>query len=189
MKKNVKLLCILAMSFALCACGGKKSNEPKTAEFDSTITVKDFEISVGSDILTAEQLNGDTDQYEEFLTTDMTNYGDTVLCDVTLVVKDGYIQVVVPYTIKNVGKEEKTFKEFISLNYNDGYTYDASEQYWTMGGTDDWHQFTKGEHTSVSISPLSTLECKAYICVPEEVVTNEEAPLKVTIAGYEYTLR
>lgn len=141
-------------------------------------------MTVDSDIVNATQLNGDEDQFEEFLTTDMTNYGDTVLCDVTLVAKDGHIVVVVPYSIKNNGQSEKEFKEKIILNYNNGYEYEANEMYWSMGGIDYWHKYT-----SIKIDPLTTVMCKATFTVPEEVVNNTEAPLKLIIANQEYTIR
>lgn len=181
MKKIILFILTVAMSISLLACGESK---PQTAEFDSTITTGDFEITVNSDILTATQLNGDTDQYEEFLTTDMTNYGDEVLCDVTLVAKEGYTQVVIQYSVKNIGKEDSVLDESISLNYNDGYTYDVNEQYWIMGETDDWHKFT-----TVKLSPLSTIQCKAYFYVPEEVFSNTDSSLKLNIGNYEYTIR
>lgn len=184
MKKPLLIVLTLAMLLSLCACGGNESSKIQTAEFDKTVAVDEFEITVYNNIITATQLNGDEDQYDEFLTTDMTNYGDTVLCDITLVAKEGYTLVVVPFEVKNVGKEEANFDKLVSLNYNDGYTYDASKQYWTMGGTDDWHEFT-----SVDIMSLSTIECKAYLTVPEEVFSNEDAPLKLTIANYEYVIR
>ena len=189
MKKLILLVLSLAMLLSLCACGGG-SNEPQTAEFGSAVSNGDFEIVVDSDILTATELNGDKDQHNEFLTTDLTNFGDTVLCTTTIVSKDGYISAVVHYTVKNIGKEKQTFKDFISLNYNDGFTYDSSEQYWTSNDPiDSWHQFTNGSLTSVDISPLSSMQCKAYFCIPEEVFTNKEAPLKLTIGNFEYTIR
>ena len=182
MKKIFSLLLVITMILSLCACGGTKKIQQ--ANFDTPSNIKDFELTVSSNIVNATQLNGDEDQFEEFLTTDMTNYGDTVLCDVTLMAKDGHIIVVVPYTIKNIGQSEKEFNKKIILNYNNGYEYEANEMYWSMGENDDWHQYT-----SVNVNPLTTLMCKATFTVPEEVVNNAESSLKLIIANCEYTIR
>ncbi len=189
MKKVLLMGCSVLLSLCLSACiaigDDKDTNEPtQAAKFNTTVTTGDFEIVVNSDILTAEQLNGDTDQYDEFLTTDMTNYGDTTLCDVTLVPKEGHIQAVVEYSIKNIGKKDSVFDKTISLNYNDGFTYNVNEQYWIMDKSESWHEFT-----SVTIAPLSTLQCKAYFVVPEEVFSNKNSSLKLNIGNCEYTVR
>jgi len=182
MKKLWALTLVVIMSIAMTACGGGKTNQ---AGLDETVTYKDFEVTVSKDILTADQLNGDVDCYEEFLTTDMTKWGDTVLCDITIVAKDGYTQVVIPYTVKNVGKEKEDFKETITLYYDDEYEFVCDEQYWIMDSNlDNWTKFS-----SAKLEPLTMLECKAVLSVPEEVFTNEEAPLKLNFAGYEYTIR
>ena len=175
---------MVSLIFVVTACGAGNAEKNQPANFDTPSTVNDFELTVSSDIINAEQLNGDEDQFEEFLTTDMTNYGDTVLCDVTLMAKDGHIMVVVPYTIKNIGQSEKEFSEKIILNYNNGYEYEANEMYWSMGGNDDWHKYT-----SVNVNPLTTLMCKATFTVPEEVVNNIESSLKLIIANQEFTIR
>lgn len=183
MKKKIVVLLslVLIMCTLLCACGGSKE---QSAEFGSVVTMDDFEVVVSSDILTASQLNFDKSFHNEFMTTDLS-VGSTV--DVA---KDGYTLVVVSYTVKNVGKEDSTFKEKIILNYNDGYTYEAKEQYWTMSDPQDsWHLFTNGNLTSVDVSPLTTIECKAYLNVPSEVFTNEEASLKVVLGNAIYTVR
>ena len=187
MKKLVPIILSLAMLFSLCSCGSsepKADEKPQTAEFNSTITVDSFEITTNSDIITGKDLNGDTDQYEEFLTTDMTNYGDTVVCDVTLCANDGYTYAVVTYFLKNIGKDKSVFDKPISLNYDDGYTYDVKEQYYYEGRPGDLHEFV-----SLEMSPLTTVECRALFVVPEEVFSNTDASLKLTIGNIEYTIR
>ena len=84
MKKKLVVLLSLLMAL-LCACG---KTEIQSAEFDTVFKMDNYEVVVNSDIVIATQLNGDQDQYDEFLTTDMTNYGDDVVCDITLVSKD-----------------------------------------------------------------------------------------------------
>lgn len=184
MKKIMLFVLSAITALSLCACGGGGIKKIESASFNTPTTVNDFELTVSNDIVNAEQLNGDEDQLEEFLTTDMTNYGEDVLCDITLVAKDGNIMIVVPYSIKNNGQAEKEFNESITLNYNNGYEYEADKMYWSMGGNDDWH-----EYTSVKLNPLTTIMCKAQFTVPEEVVNNTEAPLKLIIANKEYSIR
>ncbi len=180
------LLILILVLFTMCSVNSDKTNSDKTqpANFNTNVVSDDFEINVDKDILTATQLNGDNDQYEEFLTTDMTNYGDDVLCDVTLVAKDGYTLAVVEYTIKNIGQDSVRYDDKVTLDYNNGYTYEVAEHYWTIGNNDSWHLFT-----SVDINPLTTLQCKAEFYVPTEVFDNKTAPLKLTIANCEYTIR
>ena len=177
------LLILILVLFTMCSINQKPA-ETQTASFNTNVTTGDFEINVDRDILTATQLNGDNDQYKEFLTTDMTNYGNDVLCDVTLVAKDGYTLAVVDYTIKNIGQDSIKYDDEVTLDYNNGYTYDVAEHYWTIGDNDSWHLFT-----SVDINPLTTLQCKAEFYVPTEVFDNKTAPLKLTVANCEYTIR
>lgn len=187
MKKLVPIILSIAMIFSLCSCGSsepKADEKPQTAEFNSTITVDNFEMTTNSDIVTGKNLNGDTDQYEEFLTTDLTNYGDTVLCKTTRYAKDGFTLAVVTYSLKNIGKNKSVFDKPINLNYDDGYTYDVEEQYCCVGSEGNWQEFV-----SLEISPLTTVECKAYFIVPEEVFSNTDASLKLTIGNIEYTIR
>ena len=176
----VIVLCVGAFAFF----GGNKENKIEKANFDSVAVVDDFELTVDSNIVTANQLNGDEDQFEEFLTTDMTNYGDTVLCDVALVAKEGQTMMVVSYSIKNTSQSEETFNEKVVLNYNDGYEYEATRKYYTFGGTDDWH-----EYSSIEINPLTSIICKAYFTVPNEVAENTEASLKLVVSNQEYVIR
>ncbi len=70
------------------------------------------------------------------------------------------------------------------LNYNNGYEYEVSESYYSLGGIDNWHKFT-----SVTVNPLSTIYCKAYFTVPDEVANNTAAPLAFVIGNQEYTIR
>ncbi len=182
----MKKILVIILALVLCVgifivSGSEKIEEGK---YNSVEMVDDFELNVNSSIVTADQLNGDEDQFDEFLTTDMTNYGDSALCDVVLVSKQGHTMIVVSYSLKNVSNKEKTFNRNVSLKYNDSYEYTATEKYWTIGENDDWHK-----HTSVSLNPLTTLMCKAYFNVPKEVVENTDAPLKLIIANKEYTIR
>lgn len=107
------------------------------ANFDVPAKISDFELNISSNPVIATQLNDDEDQFDEFLTTDLTNYGETILCDVTIVAKEGKTMFVVSYSIENNSKSNKEFDEKILLNYNNGYEYEAKELYWSMGGTDD----------------------------------------------------
>lgn len=185
-KKILTLLVSLTIVASLAACGSEKGGETQKAEFGNVVKVDDFELNANGDILIADQLNGDQDQHEEFLTTDMTNYGDTTLCKTTIVSKEGHTHIIVQYTVKNIGKEAEIFDKICSLDYNDGYTYEASGQYGTMeDATDDWYDIVNG----VEIDPLSTIQCKASFTVPEEVVNNTEASLKLKIGECEYTIR
>lgn len=185
MKKITALLLTFVLCFTLGACA-KNTKEPEIvkANFDSSTTLNDFELTVNSAIVTATQLNGDEDQFDEFLTTDMTNYGDTVLCDVTLVAKEGQTMIVVAYSLKNNAQTDKTFSEKVSLNYNNGFEYEAYNKYYSFGGNDDWH-----EYTDLTINPLTTVMNKVYFTVPEEVANNTSAPLTLVIANQEYTIR
>lgn len=179
---------ILILVIAVVLCVGifiiSGSDKIESGAFDSIETVGDFELNVNSSIVIANQLNGDEDQAKEFLTTDMTNYGDKVLCDVVLVGKEGQTMIVVSYTLKNTAQSDKTFNNNVALKYNDNYEYTANEKFYTFGGSDDWHKFT-----SLNIDPLTTVMCKARFTVPEEVGENTDAPLKLIIANKEYTIR
>lgn len=189
MKKILLAILSLVLCLSLFACGESKQTI-QSAEFGVPVIDGSFEITVNKDILTGTWLNGDADQYEEFLTTDMTNYGDIVPCDVILAAKDGDIIMVVSYSLKNIDKDAAIFKNVVTLNYNDGYTYIADEQYCTSGDfRDDWKKFTNGDLTSLEVKPLSSVECKASLTIPEEVWTNESAPLKLIIGNYEYKIR
>lgn len=183
MKKVLTIILAIALCFTVIGCGASEKQIEK-AEFDSVTMIDDFELTVNKDILTATQLNGDQDQHEEFLTTDMTNYGDTVLCDITIVAKQDNTMVVVSYSLKNIEKNNSEFDEKIALNFNNGYEYEAEEKYYAMGSNDSWHSFT-----SLEIKPLTTVSCKAQFTVPKEVMENTESPLKLTIANKEYTIR
>ena len=185
MKKLLIVILVVVLCFgAFAFFGGNKDIKIEKANFDSVALVDDFELTVDGDIVTANQLNGDEDQFEEFLTTDMTNYGDTTLCDVALVAKEGQTMLVVSYSIKNTSQSEESFNEKVVLNYNDGYEYESTKKYYTFGGTDDWH-----EYTSLELNPLTTIMCKAYFTVPNEVAENTQAPLKLIISNQEYTIR
>lgn len=182
----IAVLVIVLGGAAFLFIGGnaEKPAEMQKASFGTAAQVSDFEIVADANIVTAKQLNGDEDQFDEFLTTDMTNYGDTTLCDITLVTTEGNTAFVVSYTMKNIAQQAETFDEKIYLNYNNGYEYEVSESYYSLGGIDNWHKFT-----SVTVNPLSTLYCKAYFTVPDEVVNNTAAPLTFAIGNQEYTIR
>lgn len=187
MKKILSAILALALCLSLCACSIDLSNTQddsptvQQAEFGDVVMVGDVELVMSEDILTASQINSDKSYHNEFMTTDLS-VGNSV--DVA---SDGYTLVVISYTIKNVGKEKTVFAELAGLNYNDGYIYEAKEQYCSTGDPmDSWKLFTS---SGVYVNPLTTLECKAYLSVPEEVFSNTEAPLKLTIGNYEFTIR
>ena len=181
-----KIICFIMMCFmcvSITACGGNDKVQP--AEFDSTVEIDGFEMIVSDDILVADSLNGDKDRAEEFLTTQKTYANDTILCDVILATEKGYIYGVIDYSLKNISKSEEEFDVPVQLSYDDGYIYDASELHYIMGGAlHDWKEFT-----SLILDPLQSVQCKALFCVPEEVFLNNEAPLKLIIDNYEYTIR
>lgn len=187
MKKWLSIVLALSLCLSLCACSidlsGTENDSPtvQQAEFGDVVMMGDMELVMSGDILTATQVNSDTSCHNAFMTTDLS-VGNSV--DIA---SDGYILVVISYTIKNVGKEKTVFAELAGLNYNDGYIYDAKEQYFSMSDpTYSWTLFTS---SGVYVNPLTTLECKAYLSVPEEVFSNTEAPLKLTIGNYEFTVR
>lgn len=189
MKKFLAVLLIIAFCLSVCACGESSSDDKadlplQPANFGTVVRFEDFEIIADSDVVFASQLNGDYDQHDEFLTTDMTNYGDSVVCDSVFVSKEGQKMVVVSFSLKSTAQSKVVFDGKVALNYNNGYEYVASETYYTMGSTDGWH-----EYVSLELSPLTTVICKATFDVPEEVETNTSSPLKLIIANQEYTIR
>ena len=187
MKKKIVVLLSLVMilSTLLCACG---KTEVQSAEFDKTVKMDNYEVVVNSDIVTATQLNGDQDHYEQFLTTDVT-YGsdDSILCDITTVAKDGYILAVISYDVKNVSQKQQKLDMSIGLNYNNGYTYDDGETYYCFGtgGLAEWNLCDSG----IIIEPLDTVHFKTSFTIPEEVFSNTEAPLKLFLDNYEFFIR
>lgn len=182
MKRMISVLILFALCLTLCACGGGKE---QIAEFNSPVTMGDFEVIVSDDILTAEQLNFDSSWYDEFLTTDMS-VGRTVT-----VAKDGNVLAVISYTIENTSKESSTFSLEAKLDYDNGYEYYSSEQYWTTGDSiDSWHQFSVDDFTNLDLQPLGgTIYCKAYWAIPAEVFENTDAPLILSIGSTQFTIR
>lgn len=183
MKKKLVLLLsvVLVICGLLCSCGKR---DKQSAEFNSTVKISDFEVVIDDNILTATQLNGDQDLGEKFLTTDYTRYGG--LCNTNIVAEDGYVMAVVSYNVKNVGQKEDTFKEKIKLDYNNGYVYEYGDQYYTNGDDvlSDWSLCE-----SITMQPLTTVFFKTCFYVPEEVMTNNDAPLKLIMGNYEFSIR
>ncbi len=189
MKKFIIIAILVIVSagiafFFITGNTNDKAEEMQKAAFGAVAQIDDFEIVADANVVTAKQLNGDEDQFNEFLTTDMTNYGDTVLCDITIVPLEGNTLFVASYSIKNIAQQDETFDEKIYLNYNNGYEYEVNESYYSYGENDDWHKFT-----TVTVNPLTTLFCKAYFTVPDEVVNNTAAPLTFVIGNQEYRIR
>lgn len=182
MKYLCTLLLALALCLTVCACGEETAAPVPTAEPGQPVTAGVFEITVSPEILTAVRLNTDTSLHDAFLTTD-TSVGRSVNAAST-----GYVLAVLSYSVKNTSSETATFSDVAGLVYGK-FTYASGNQYDTAGETDTWHPFTSGTLTSLDIPPQTTLACKAYLSLPEEVFSNASAPLAITLAGYQFSVR
>lgn len=173
-KYILTLLLALAMGLTVVACGEDTDQSP-TAEPGKPITV-------GPEVLTADRLNTDTSLHDVFLTAD-TSVGRSVNAAST-----AYVLAVVSYSVKNTSAETASFEATAGLLYG-GFTYTSGNQFASANEADTWHPFTNGTLTSLDVPPGTTLACKAYLSIPEKVFSNTSAPLAITLAGYQFSIR
>ena len=181
MKPICALLLAMALCLTVCACGEEKEQTP-TTELGQPVTYGVFEITVSPEVLTATRLNTDTALHDTFLTTD-TSTGSSVNA-----ASPGYVLAVISYSVKNTSTETAAFEEVAGLVYS-GFSYSSGNQFDTADDSDTWHPFTNGTLTSLDVPPGTTLACKAYLSVPEKVFSNTAAPLAVSLAGYQFSIR
>lgn len=180
-KYILTLLLALAMGLTVVACGEDTDQSP-TAEPGKPITVGVFELTVSPEVLTADRLNTDTSLHDVFLTAD-TSVGRSVNAAST-----AYVLAVVSYSVKNTSTETASFEATAGLLYG-GFTYTSGNQFASANEADTWHPFTNGTLTNLDVPPGTTLACKAYLSIPEKVFSNTSAPLAITLAGYQFSIR
>ena len=180
-KYILTLLLALAMCLTVVACG-EDTVQPPTAEPGQPVTVGAFALTVSPEVLTAARLNTDTSLHDAFLTQD-TSVGGSVNAAST-----GYVLAVLSYSVKNTSAETAAFEEVAGLVYG-GFTYTSGNQFAAANETDTWHPFTSGTLTHLDVPPGATFACKAYLSIPEEVFSNTAAPLAITLAGYQFSIR
>lgn len=181
MKHTCALLLTLAMCLTVCACG-EDTVQPPTAEPGQPVTVGVFELTVSPEVLTAARLNTDTSLHDAFLTAD-TSVGSSVNAAST-----GYVLAVLSYSVKNTSTETAALEEVAGLVYG-SFTYTSANQFASANETDTWNPFTSGTLTHLDVPPGATFACKAYLSLPEEVFSNTAAPLAITLAGYQFSIR
>lgn len=181
MKKALSLILALALCLSLCACGESNniettdSTQPTTnsevvLKLNEPVTVGNFEITI-TDVKTVESFV----VYSELGSRKFGMEGS-----------DSY-QVVVLYTLKNIGKEEiSALENSMSVEYSDGYTFDAHLYYhnnfnpdiFSVGGTQEGYV------------KLPALSGEVYfleaIRVPVEAINNTDEPLKVRLNGKKF---
>ena len=188
MKKILALLLALCMVLALCACGeAAEKDEPAPEEPESA----------------EEPTPTEEPEPEEII----YNIGDPVQTDVAEVVvtevnfsekysickaASGYQFVTVTFSIKNIGKEtmppiryDNTYTMYLYqipyVDYNDGYIFKVGEVT-VRGETYHVSCFASNEALTDSLQPLSeAVTITSAIYVPEEVVTNTDAPLLIRV--------
>jgi len=189
MKRLISFMFVILLCMALCSCG---TDSPEETEVTTEAEVStETEASTVPDETEPELYwLGDTVSTECIELT-FTKYGTT---DRYLQVQaeEGYVFVFVEYKIKNVGKEEfdagpvapkgtwwsnTDMTDIVCLDYNDGYIFEIPDSVGTAGST----FFTSPDFADMSdLKPLGSAEtCECAFHVPEEVVTNTDAPLIV----------
>ena len=205
MKNAISLLMALVLCLSLCACGGgNDAPETEAPTESSELKVGDtaagqlFDITIQSVEPIEKIENGYV--WHMWSPAEKTTYGD-------ITAAEGYSIVKITYAYSYNGKEAGEFGFEISLDYDDGYTFDGLgghalpaldntakigfEEYYDIGTAatfqiNDPLAFTGGENVE-------------YIIVNNEVLTNTDKPfvLKVGIPtaawewvseGYGYVL-
>ena len=174
-----KIFSLLLITFFLFICWSSIAGETlQSTNFDTVTATEDFELNVNSNIVISKELNDDLSCSMEFLTGDISKGSEYVTA------VNEHIFIAISYSIKNISHIDETFEETVALLYDDKYVYESDNQYFSKGNNEGWDEFT-----SLEICPLSTVNCKAYFTVPEEVISNTTASLKLNIANCQYTIR
>ena len=168
MKKILAMLLTLTMFISITACGGNSAPSLKIGDTYSTDAVELTLLDVS---------------YQP----EYSSFGSRI------VPEEGHSFVVINFSMKNIGKNELVRipaangnespypADLVCIDYNDGYTFMVDKVTGKDGQTygDDCFAMP----FDVTLNDLKPLdkgrEFEAAICVPNEVVENEEAPLLV----------
>ena len=182
---------LLALSLAACGNGGN-GGAGQTYQVGDTVTSENWELTV-TDVVCGTNLETTLDS-DDYLLVDGDFDTEIYLLDGSTtekayVAEEGRAYVVVAYDLTYTGKEATTYNQQMSIDYNDGYLYEEHPYInsdFELRGEDGTFQ----GQTYYDVEPLSgTYEIRSCFDVPEDVMTNTEAPLSVVIAldGQEYT--
>ena len=174
MKKTLSLILALVLCLGLCACGGgekettpsettvPEATVPPTTEkpqkielyLNEAITLGDYEFTI-TDV-----------EFVKSYSTSLSHYSTG----------DGYYYIKVDYLVKNISKTTKwTPIKCLTVDYDDGYIFEIFKSY------RDVAQYDGGAENPAEMAPLSgSVDCRAYIPVPEEVYTSEK-PLSIIV--------
>jgi len=187
MKKALSLLLALVLCLSLCACGGGNGTPETEALIESselkvgdTATGQLFDFTIQS----VEAVDKIENGFVKHIWSPVEN---TTYQDITA--EDGYTIVKITYSYRYKGKENGDFKFELSLDYDDGYTFDGFgghvlpsldntikvgfEEYYDTGAlgsfsVDDPLNFTGGEGLK-------------YIVVNNEVLSNTDKTLVLKV--------
>ena len=192
MKKLLGALLVAIMIAMVTACGASENTE-SSAEKDVEATVESNSNEDDSSYYSVGE-SASNDCVE--ITLNSVEFESSRLeAASTIIPEDGQKFVTIEFTIRNIGKTElgyfkkpggnsKQIKDMPYVDYNDGYTFmisdvDAADgkTYMTMMGF--FFDPNEGNLTSDLKVLGEALVCTGSIVVPEEVVTNEDAPLLI----------
>lgn len=214
MKRMLALLMALALCLPLCACGSKEiptaeaSDEATTSDVENNTTNAEAPIvyqigdTVGTGIAEFALIGVKSGWYnalnvlwqmglisEEQISEETTKESLSNEA-IEMLKKLEYNNMVVTFSIKNIGKE--TLDDFVSfdendgrtrniagllrLNYNNGYIFECESCY-------EYNSSGVKAYPYLDIEPLApAVEYHATIEFPEEVLTNTEASLLLEVA-------
>lgn len=183
MKKTLSMILALVLCLSLCACGGDGDTETKQQANSTETTVEDtaaaevvLHLNETTTVGDYELTITDVRVVEKFVV-----YSELGSRSFGAANSDSY-QVVVLYTMKNIGKEEiSAVENSLYLEYSDGYKFDAHLYYHNTFDPD----ILSAGGTQESYVELEVLGGEKYFLeafsIPVEAAENTDEPLMIRL--------
>lgn len=183
MKKTISLLLALVLCLSLCACGGGQATGTKSSELKIGDTAKGqlFDVTIQSVEPVEKIENG-------FVRHMWSPAEQTYYQDITA--EEGYSIVKITYSYSYNGKEAGEFGFDLTLDYDDGYTFDglgghalpAIDSGAKIGFEEYYDTGVQGSFAIDDPLTFKGAEAFKYFIVNNEVLSNTDKPLVLKVS-------